>query len=430
MSASTIVLIILVISILILIKGLLPLGAVGLSLTVVLVSLGIIDASSAMKYYISDTCILIPCVYILGEGLFESGISDKIGDLLNGISGIFKYKGENITLLLVILISGVACLLLPRYGVTGALMPVTIALARSTKVSRTKLLLVLAMAANIWGNNTLVSTPPNMMANSFLIISESRIFNFFEFALIGIPIAIAGTITLLLLNNKFLPKTIDENLIIEKEFEININDRKAVSKIKSITMSVIFIIFVFGLVFEDIIGIKGTIIGIFCVVLVIAFGILREDKAFSSVGWGIVFFIAGIQILGKTIETTGAGNYIASVILKILGDTPNPFFITGILFLTSATLTQFMSNTGAAGLLFPIALSIANSIGANPHAVIMAVAMGCGASFVTPMATPSNVMVMDLGKIQFKDFIRIGISLMIVTATVCIVGIPIIWPFY
>lgn len=430
MNSSTTVMIILAISIIVLLKELLPMGVVGLALTFILVSLGIIDTKSAMQYYISDVCILIPCVYILGEGLFEAGISEKIGDMLNGISKKFKNKGEIITLLLVIITSAIACMILPRYGVTGTLMPVTIALAKSTKVSRTKLLLVLAMAANIWGNNTLVSTPPNMMANSYLTLSDAAIFGFFEFALIGVPIAVAGTLTMLLLNKKFLPNTIDENLTTDKSNLINQDAVKTVSKKKIVSMSIIFMIFVLGLVFEDLIGIKGTVTGLLCVVLVVVMGILDEERAFSSISWGIVFFIAGIQVLGKTIETSGAGSDIASIVLKVLGNTPNPFFITGIMFIASAIMTQFMSNTGAAGLLFPIAISIASSIGANPQAVIMAVTMGCGASFVTPMATPSNVMVMDMGKIQFKDFIKIGIPLLVVTSIVCILGIPLIWPFY
>ena len=81
-------------------------------------------------------------------------------------------------------------------------------------------------------------------------------------------------------------------------------------------------------------------------------------------------------------------------------------------------------------MLFPIALSMASSLNANPQAAIMAVVFGCGSSFMTPIATPANTMVMEEAQLKFKDYVKAGIPLMLVTSIVVITLVPIIWPFY
>lgn len=434
MDQSTLVLLLFAVIIVILVKELLPIGVVGLGIPFVLVALHICSAKEAMSYFISEVPVLIPCVYVMGDSLQEVGVADKIGEwmlkLVNRLTKDRKSGIESVVLLIILLGAGVASLLLPRYGVTGAFMVVMIAVARTTKISRTKLLLVLAMAANIWGNNTLVSTPPNMMANGVLETAGANTFGFFEFALIGMPIAIFGSITLLIFK-KIIPSNIDEEKISKagRSAEIQHQTEKT-PKWKVITTCVIFLVFFVFIMVEDDIGIPATVSGPFCVAVLLGMRIVTEKHARSVVGWDIAFFCAGMQAFGKAIEVSGAGELIAAGIMKILGSTPNPFLITGALFIAAAFMTQFMSNTGAAALLFPIGLSLATKIGADPRAVTMAVCMGCGASFMTPVATTSNTMVVGVGNIRFRDYVITGIPLMIVTAIVCTIGIPLIWPFF
>ena len=427
MSPEVLAFIVLALTIAILAREILSIGVVGLMLPFVLIALGLSNTETALGYFVSESVILIPCVYIMSEALLITGVIDKLGEPIKRIVDKNKKSGESLLLLLIILMAGIACFFLPRYGVTGVLMPVALAMARATKTSRTKLLLVLAMAANIWGNNTLIATPPNMLANSVLQDSGAATFGFFEFALIGVPIAIGGTLVLTFFGPRLIPARVKES---DDSGESRKEQSIKVPRAKMILAIVIFILFILGIVFSDTIGIKAHITGMFCVTLVIIFGVLKEKQAYHSVEWGTAFFCAGIQVLGKAIESSGAGGMIAGFVLRFLGNSPEPILVVAILFIVAGLMTQFMSNTGAAGLLFPIALSIAVTLGANPKALVMAVCMGCGSSFMTPMATPSNAMVMENGGILFNDYLKIGAPLMVATSIICIVGIPMIWPFY
>ena len=434
MNQAYIVLGLFAVIIVILVKEWLPIGVVGLGIPFFLVLFKICSASTAMGYFISETAVLIPCVYVMGEALQEVGVADKLGQAVLAGADRFSKGGKDRTevaiFVMILLGSGVASFLLPRYGVTGAFMAVMVAVARKTKISRTKLMLILALAANIWGNNTLVATPPNMLANGVLETAGARTFGFFEFGLIGIPIAIAGSITLILMR-RHIPANIDEEEVAKTEQQMeNAGTGRIVPRWRVIATIVVFILFYVLIMVKDDIGIPATVSGPLCVAVILGMNVMTEKHAHRIVGWDVAIFCAGMQAFGKAIEVSGAGELIASGITSVIGSNPSPFLITFVLFITAAFMTQFMSNTGAAALLFPIGLSLALQINADPRAVVMAVTMGCGASFMTPMATTSNTMVVGIGGIRFRDFVTTGIPLMIVTALVCTIGIPLIWPFY
>ena len=435
MSTNTIiVLIMFAVIVIVLVKELLPIGVVGLAIPLFLVAFNLMSTEEVMSYFVNETVVLIACVYVMSEALTEVGIADKIGKSLihtiNRVSGANAKKTESIAILLIILGAAVSSLILPRYGVTGAFMAVCISVARSTRVSRTKLLLVLAMAANIWGNNTLMSTPPNMLANGVLEESGATAFGFFEFSLIGVPLGFVGSLLLFIFKDKTLACNYDENTNTEQNESKNEVEKEKMPRWRVMATATVFLAFFLLIVLEDTIGIPGHVTGIFCIAVLIALKLMSEKKVCSSIDWGMPAFFGGILAFGTAMEVSGASELIATGIVRVIGDSPNPFFICGVLFTAAAILTQFISNTGAAGLLFPIAMALATKLNADPRAVIMAVTMGCGASFMTPMATVSNIMVVASGEIKFMDFVKAGTPLIIAMIAMCTFLIPIIWPFW
>ena len=112
-----------------------------------------------------------------------------------------------------------------------------------------------------------------------------------------------------------------------------------------------------------------------------------------------------------------------------MGDNPSPYFATGVLFLLSCILTQFMSNTAACALLAPIGISIAQAMGASPHAVLMAIGVAASCAFATPVGTPPNTIVLTPGNYRFMDYVKAGTPLIVVCFIVSLIVIPMVWPF-
>ncbi|MBT9158650.1 MAG: Sodium-dependent dicarboxylate transporter SdcS [Firmicutes bacterium] len=121
---------------------------------------------------------------------------------------------------------------------------------------------------------------------------------------------------------------------------------------------------------------------------------------------------------------------IADGVVAALGQGASPYLITAVLFLVVGGLTQFMSNTAAAAVLAPLALVIANGLGADPRAVLMTVGMVASCAFATPVGTPPNTLIVGPGKFKFLDYTKVGLPLVLLMFVVSVVLIPIIWPFF
>ncbi len=158
--------------------------------------------------------------------------------------------------------------------------------------------------------------------------------------------------------------------------------------------------------------------------------ILNERQIFNSIDWSTTIFIAGILTLAAALSSTGSNDILAGLAISLIGDTSSAYVFTGLLFAISAILTQFLSNTGTAGVLMPIGLSIAQSMDADPRAVVMAIALGCAASFATPIATPSNIIVTGPGQLTFMDWVKVGSPLVIIGLVLSLIILPLVFPFF
>ena len=246
----------------------------------------------------------------------------------------------------------------------------------------------LAIAANVGGTITMIGTPPNVIVTGALTAAGLPTFGFFEFAWIGIPLSLVITIYTLF---------IGRHMIAAKS--AGAMDEEALKAAK-----------------EE---------AILCVVT----GCLKEKEAYAGIDWVTIFLFAGMLSVASAMEKTGAGKLIADTVVSMMGTNPNPYVLTAVLFLISNILTQFMSNTASAALLAPIGISIAQSIGADPKPVLMALGIAASCAFATPMATPPNTLVLGPGGFSFNDYAKVGVPMCLLSLVICLVVIPIVWPF-
>ncbi|GLB61865.1 SLC13 family permease [Cytobacillus sp. NCCP-133] len=106
---------------------------------------------------------------------------------------------------------------------------------------------------------------------------------------------------------------------------------------------------------------------------------------------------------------------------------PHTLFVIIVL---SAVMTNFMSNTATTALLVPIGLSIASVMGADPKAVLMATVIGGSCAYATPIGMPANTMVYSLGGYKFRDYVKAGAPLIVISIIVSMILLPILFPFY
>ncbi|MCG7344607.1 SLC13 family permease [Sporosarcina sp. ACRSL] len=188
----------------------------------------------------------------------------------------------------------------------------------------------------------------------------------------------------------------------------------------------IMILMVLLMVFEVFPAVISVLIG---AALMILTGCVRNmDDAYGQINWESIVLIGAMLPMATALENTGGMVLLSEGIIQLLGGL-GPIGVLGGIFLLTMTFGQFISNTATAVLFAPIGLSAALSIGVSPYPFLIAVAVAASMAFSTPVASPTNALVMTAGGYQFKDFVKIGVPLQFIMLVVMMIAIPILFPF-
>lgn len=164
-----------------------------------------------------------------------------------------------------------------------------------------------------------------------------------------------------------------------------------------------------------------------CVALILTRALSNID-AIESIQWRVLFLIAGMLPLGIAIEQTGLASAAVSRFLDASGSA-SPLLVLSLLYLTTAVLTEFLSNNAAAVLLVPVGLALGEHFGVDPKPFLIAITFAASSSFTTPVGYQTNTMVYGAGNYRVMDFVRIGLPLNLVFWALASYFIPIFFPF-
>ena len=209
-----------------------------------------------------------------------------------------------------------------------------------------------------------------------------------------------------------------------------VRDFSDVPKWKQVLSVVILILTLAAMIFEDKIGIKLCVSGCVGALALIVTGVISEKDALKSIDLKTIFLFGGTLSLASALSETGAGEMIAQKVVGALGDNPSPYILTFVVFILCCILTNFMSNTATTALMVPIAVSMSDILGADPRAVVIATVIAASCAYATPIGMPANTMVVGLGGYSFKDYVKSGLPLILVSFALCMILLPILFPFY
>ncbi|UCF80815.1 MAG: SLC13 family permease [Acidobacteriota bacterium] len=164
------------------------------------------------------------------------------------------------------------------------------------------------------------------------------------------------------------------------------------------------------------------------VLLMVLTGCMKVEEMYREIDWQVVFLIAGMIPLSTAMEKTGIISAVAGGI-STLGGAGSGYVAFALLFLASSALTQVLSNPATAVLVAPVAVQVADGLGVSPYPLLMAVAIACSATFLTPIGHQANLLVYGLGGYRFKDFAKIGLPLTVILFFFCLWWVPRVWPF-
>ena len=147
--------------------------------------------------------------------------------------------------------------------------------------------------------------------------------------------------------------------------------------------------------------------------LMIVTGCLGWRDAVGALSIPVIMIIVTSLALGKALMDTGMAAYLANSFVNVASGLPAPMILSAFMLLMTV-MTNLVSNTAAAAIGTPIAISIAQQLGVSPEPFILAVLFGANMSFATPYGYQTNLLVMSAGGYKFADFLRVGIPLIII----------------
>jgi di/tricarboxylate transporter len=159
----------------------------------------------------------------------------------------------------------------------------------------------------------------------------------------------------------------------------------------------------------------------------IAGGCVRLDAIYRIISWKTVVLIAGMLPLATALTKTGATDLMAKELVTALGSL-GPIAMLAVVFLVTALIGLFVSNSATAVLIGPIAIDAAQTLHISPYAFAMTVSIACCAAYVTPVSSPVNMLVMEPGGYAFGDYVRVGLPLLLLTMLVTVALVAVIYP--
>lgn len=224
-------------------------------------------------------------------------------------------------------------------------------------------------------------------------------------------------------------KALDQHLADPKVLVVDspeVVQKQAVALGQGAPAAVAILLLLFVLLAFDIV--PAPIAAVICATLMVITRVLTLPQFYRGIDWNTCILIGAMIPPATAMTKTGAAALIGDYVVSALGGAGPQVVLAG-LFIVSAIITQFISNTSSALVMMPIGLATASELGVSPLPMMMGVAMGASASFLTPFANGVSMMVYGPGGYRFGDFWKIGLVVMAWALIVTVVIVPLYWKF-
>jgi len=174
--------------------------------------------------------------------------------------------------------------------------------------------------------------------------------------------------------------------------------------------------------------VPSAVAGLLAAGAIVLTGIMNVEQCFRAINWTTVILVGAMMPLSTAMVETGAAKLMAEYLVYYVGDA-GPYALLAGLYVLTAIMGQLISNTATALIIIPIGLASATAMGVSPLPVLMSTGVAAAAAFLTPIATPTNLMVMGPGGYAFNDYWKLGLPLLIWFFVIAVFVVPLIWPF-
>ncbi|MGP1590132.1 MAG: SLC13 family permease [Oribacterium sp.] len=424
MTPLELTLIILLCTIVAFLSGRVPFAVISAGIMISLIMTGVMKPAEAFAGFTNTNVVMFVAMFVIGAAITKTSLLDRAQRL------VVKYKDRPKMLILIASLVAAFLACLTSATATAAIMiPLLVGICNEIGVSRSKLLYPAMAVANIATAMTFLGQGASNMAWSDVMMKAGAAvpLNIWDFTIARIPILLITFLYMVFFGYRLMPDR-DNAGFQDKIQAKDVSAKLSAGKEKLAVLIVLATIVL--MLLEKTIGIRMYLTASLGAVLLVLTGILSEKEALASIHQPTVFLFAGVLALSDAIAATGAGDVVAEWMLRLLGNTTNPYFIMAVFFIIPLILTQIMSNLATVTIFIPLVATACVKLGVDPRAAVIGVLTASCTSIMTPMAAPCQIMIMGPGGYSLKDYLKCGTPLVILITAASILIFPIMFPFF
>lgn len=402
----------------------------------VLLLSGAVRPSEVQSAFGSPAIITLASLFVIAHAMELAGLLDFL--IRKAVKLCRKVGSAGIWMLLGL--CGVASGFLNNTPIVVLAAPVVRDIANSLKLDPRRYLIPLSYISILGGSCTLIGTSTNLLVDDMARASGQAPFGIFEITPVGLIVALAGGIYLMLVSGRMLtsipPLESVEPVPRHPVTHIDIAgdavgdprefvEERPLRLFKATASLLVFI----GAVLAAALGIAPIAATAFAgAVGLILIRVISADEAYGGLRPNILLLIAGMVVVGIALEQTGLA---AAATDALVGSVISFGPLTALIVLYGATLllTELLSNATVAVLVTPVAVALAESLGVSPRPFLIAIMLAGSAAFATPFGYQTNVIVYQMGGYRYLDFVKVGLPLNLITWIVGVAAIHWMFPF-
>jgi di/tricarboxylate transporter len=404
---------------------------VALAGAAVLLITGVVRPSEVQGAFASPALIALGSLFVIVYAIELSGLLDRLiaqAVRLCQAVGVFG-------LWLTIGLCGAASAFLNNTPIVVLGAPVVRDTANTLGLNPRRFLIPLSYIAILGGCCTLIGTSTNLLVADMARLGGQPVFGLFEVTPVGLCVAVAGGIYLLIVSRWMGGGSSDKHdpdlgdMVQGTDAQIGDVRVFVPQRVFNLRNALTSLGIFAAVILAASIGVAPIAASAFTgAVLLILLKVISADEAYSGLRPEILLLIAGMVIVGIAMEESGLATRATSGLVSAV-EPFGPLFALALFYGVTLILTEILSNATVAVLLAPMAIALAESLGVSARPFLVAVMMAASAAFATPFGYQTNVLVYQIGRYAYTDFLRFGVPLNVITWAVGVFAISIFFPF-
>ena len=402
-----------------------PYGVTTMTCCVMLALTGVFDISTAFSGLANKTTILIACMFTVAYAFGKTSLINKVRNSMERIKG----KSGLGFIVFLFLVTIVLSQLMGRTAIVSIVALFLVSLDDKDEICASRMIFAAFAVMAAWSLKFPVGLGATMSptANAYYegIISNPALMLLpGDFIKVSFIPATALTIYAL-----FAWKSIPRHAVNTSDVK-EVKETAAISRRDEIIINIVFIGVLLGFIFGARIGSLMYVIPAACVLVLLYTKTLTAKETVDSLTGDMVWMIAGVLVMSDAIGRSGVGDMIGNGLLVLLGDKPSGIFVLFVFAVTAIVMTTFMSNTGTAAVLTPIAASLSMVAGMDPRGIVLIINIASIMAIAFPSGSAECALAFAIGQHEPGKLLKFTLPYLLIAVVTLVISASIFFPVY